>query len=177
VPTRGTHRHTAKPPSTHPLGGFAVLHVRAGHNPGSLTRRGLLLAHALRGPQRHRTGDAGRYDSAQDIADALTSAGLTVSKPQEETEKTYISEVGGTAYNFTVTDQDGKAAPGNAGINLFPNPEALAAWIPLSKQFGGVAVTGDTWAVSLPTDGAGTRDDSKRLAPTVAEALDGTVQQ
>ena len=121
--------------------------------------------------------DAGTYDSAQDIADALTSAGLTVSKPQEETEKTYISEVGGTAYNFTVTDQDGKAAPGNAGINLFPNPEALAAWIPLSKQFGGVAVTGDTWAVSLPTDGAGTRDDSKRLAPTVAEALDGTVQQ
>lgn len=60
---------------------------------------------------------------------------------------------------------------------MFPNPEALAAWIPLSKSFGGVAVTGDTWAVSLPTSAEGARDDSKRLAPKVADALDGTVQQ
>ncbi|MER6291146.1 hypothetical protein [Streptomyces sviceus] len=120
---------------------------------------------------------AGHYVSAQDIADALTAAGLTVSKPQKETEKNYISEVGGTAHNFTVTDQAGKATHGTAGINMFPNPEALAAWIPLSKSFGGVAVTGDTWAVSLPTSEEGARDDSKRLAPKVADALDGTVQQ
>jgi hypothetical protein len=120
---------------------------------------------------------AGHYASAQDIADALTAAGLTVSKPEKETVKNYISEVGGTAYNFTVTDQAGKATHGTAGINMFPNPETLAAWIPLSKSFGGVAVSGDTWAVSLPTGGDGARDDSKRLAPKVAEALDGTVQQ
>lgn len=120
---------------------------------------------------------AGHYTSAQDIADALTAAGLKVTKPEKETEKTYISEVGGTAYNFTVTDQAGKATHGSAGINMFPNPEALAAWIPLSKSFGGVAVTGDTWAVSLPTSAEGARDDSKRLAPKVAKALEGTVQQ
>ncbi|WP_327666657.1 hypothetical protein OHN37_07455 [Streptomyces sp. NBC_00485] len=120
---------------------------------------------------------AGDYASAQDIADALTAADLTASEPQKETEKSYISEVGGTAYNFTVTDQAGKATHGTAGINMFPNPEALAAWIPLSKSFGGVAVTGDTWAVSLPTSAEGARDDSKRLAPKVADALDGTVQQ
>ncbi|MET7731226.1 hypothetical protein ABZT02_07640 [Streptomyces sp. NPDC005402] len=119
---------------------------------------------------------AGHYASAQDIADALSAAGLTVSKPEKETEKNYISEVGGTSYNFTVTDQASKAA-GTAGINMFPNPEALAAWIPLSKSFGGVAVTGDTWAVSLPTSGDGARDNSKQLAPKVAKALDGTVQQ
>lgn len=118
--------------------------------------------------------DAHHYDSAQDIADALTAAGLTVSKPQEETAESYISKVGGTAYNFTVTDSG--QASGDAGINMFPNAEALAAWVPLSKQFGGVAVTGDTWAVSLPTDGQA-RDDSKRLAPRIAEALDGAVQQ
>jgi hypothetical protein len=118
---------------------------------------------------------AGHYANAQDIADALTAAGLTVSKPEKETEKNYISEVGGTAYNFTVTDK-AKAA-GTAGINMFPNAEALKAWIPLSKSFGGVAVSGDTWAVSLPTSGDGARDDSKRLAPKVAKALDGTVQQ
>ncbi|MFJ8021423.1 hypothetical protein [Streptomyces sp. NPDC096311] len=120
---------------------------------------------------------AGHYGSAQDIGDALAAAGLTVSKPEKESEKNYISEVGGTAYNFTVTDQAGKATHGTAGINMFPNAEALAAWIPLSKSFGGVAVTGDTWAVSLPTSAEGAREDSKRLAPKVAKALDGTVQQ
>ncbi|GLW46615.1 hypothetical protein Stsp02_22770 [Streptomyces sp. NBRC 14336] len=115
------------------------------------------------------------YDSAQDISNALKDAGLTVSAPEEDTDASYITEVGGTSYTFTVTDQDEAAS--DAGINMFPNPEALAAWIPLSKQFGGVAVTGDTWAVSLPTRDKAARDDSKRLAPKVAEALNGTVQQ
>ena len=115
------------------------------------------------------------YDSAQDIADALSAAGLKVSEPQEKTEESYITQVGGTAYKLTVTD--GAQAPGETGINMFPNPEALAGWIPLSKQFGGVAVTGDTWAVSLPTRSEAALADSKRLAPKVAAALDGTVQQ
>ena len=119
--------------------------------------------------------DAGTYDSAQDIADALAAAGLKVSKPQEETGDSYITQVGGTPWNFTVTDQD--TAAGDAAINMFPNPEALAGWIPLSKQFGGVAVTGGTWAVSLPTRSETALADSKRLAPKIAEALDGTVQQ
>ncbi|MFI2437421.1 hypothetical protein [Streptomyces sp. NPDC018693] len=125
-------------------------------------------------PPSDSPAGARHYDSAQDIADALTAAGLTVSKPQEKAEQNYVSQVGGAAYDFTVTDQS--QAPGEAFINMFPNAEALAAWIPLSKQFGGVAVTGDTWAVSLPTDGQA-RDDSKRLAPKIAEALGGTVQQ
>lgn len=119
--------------------------------------------------------DAGTYDSAQDIADALAAAGLKVSKPEEETGDSYITQVGGTPYNFTVTDQD--TAAGDAAINMFPNAAALAGWIPLSKQFGGVAVTGDTWAVSLPTRSETALADSKRLAPKVAEALNGTVQQ
>lgn len=120
--------------------------------------------------------DADTYDSAQDIVDALTAAGLKASAPEEQAEANYISEVGGTSYTLTITDGNGQA-PGEAGINLFPNPEALAAWIPLSKQFGGVAVTGDTWAVSLPTRDQAATADSKRLAPKVATALGGTVQQ
>ena len=119
--------------------------------------------------------DAGTYDSAQDIADALAAAGLKVSKPQEETGDSYITQVGGTPWNFTVTDQD--TAAGDAAINMFPNAAALAGWVPLSKQFGGVAVTGGTWAVSLPTRSETALADSKRLAPKIAEALDGTVQQ
>jgi hypothetical protein len=121
------------------------------------------------------TAAAGTYDSAQDIADALAAAGLKVSKPEADTGDSYITRVGGTPYNFTVTDQD--TAAGDAAINMFPNAAALAGWIPLSKQFGGVAVTGDTWAVSLPTRDETALADSKRLAPKVAEALNGTVQQ
>ncbi|MEU7399725.1 hypothetical protein [Streptomyces sp. NPDC044948] len=118
---------------------------------------------------------AGHYETAQDIADALKDAGLTVTQPKEDKSASYITEVGGTSYTLTVTDQNQDG--GDTLINLFPNPEALAAWIPLSKQFGGVAVTNDAWAVSLPTKAEGARDSSKRIAPKVAEALDGTVQQ
>ncbi|MEU8728753.1 hypothetical protein AB0C68_05155 [Streptomyces tendae] len=120
--------------------------------------------------------DAGHYETAQDIADALKDAGLTVSQPQEQKDASYITEVGGTPYSLTITDGDGPAS-GEAGINLFPNPEALKGWIPLSKQFGGIAVTNDAWAVSLPTRDEAARADSERLAPKVAKALDGTVQQ
>ncbi|MFJ4735272.1 hypothetical protein ACIP6V_23865 [Streptomyces sp. NPDC088770] len=120
---------------------------------------------------------AHHYTTGQDIADDLKAAGFTVTKPRENTDGSYIADVGGTAYDFTVTDKTHQPAPGDAGINLFPNPEALKAWIPLSKSFGGVAVTGDTWAVSLPTTSKTARTDSQRLAPKVAEALDGTVQQ
>ncbi|WP_329471694.1 hypothetical protein OIE75_20320 [Streptomyces sp. NBC_01723] len=118
---------------------------------------------------------AGNYETAQDIADALAGAGFTVTKLREETDPSYISKVGGTAYKFTVTDQSKPA--GQAGINMFPNPQALDGWVVLSKQFGGVAVTRDAWAITLPTRDEAALADSKRMAPKIAEALDGTVQQ
>lgn len=120
---------------------------------------------------------ARRLDTAPNIAAALNDAGITASTPKERTEESYITKVGGTSYGLTITDKAGRTAPGESGINLFPNAEALAAWVPLSKQFGGVAVTGDTWAVSLPTRSKEARADSLRLAPKVAEALDGAVQR
>ncbi|MFM9811617.1 hypothetical protein ACKI16_24280 [Streptomyces scabiei] len=121
--------------------------------------------------------EARRLDSAANIAAALNDAGLTASTPKERTDESYITKVGGTSYGLTITDKAGQAAPGETGINMFPNAEALAAWVPLSKSFGGVAVTGDTWAVSLPTKSKEARADSVRLAPKIAEALDGTVQR
>lgn len=131
---------------------------------------------AASGPASASPAGDGQYETAQDIVDALKAAGLSASKPQEETGTSYITEVGGTPYNLTVAEA-GKTPSGNTGINLFPNPEALAAWVPLSKQYGGIAVTADNWAVSLPTKGEAARADSKSLAPKIAEALDGTVQQ
>ncbi|WP_328544591.1 hypothetical protein [Streptomyces europaeiscabiei] len=121
--------------------------------------------------------EARRLDTAPDIAAALNDAGLNASTPKERTDEGYVSKVGGTSYGLTITDKAGQDALGESGINLFPNAEALAAWVPLSKSFGGVAVTGDTWAVSLPTKSKEARADSLLLAPQIAEALDGTVQR
>ncbi|MET7321322.1 hypothetical protein [Streptomyces sp. NPDC005549] len=133
-------------------------------------------SNSVSAPASPAAANAGNYETAQDIADALKAAGLTVSQPQEQKDASYITEVGGTPYSLTITDGDGPAA-GEAGINLFPNPEALKGWVPLSKQFGGIAVTNDAWAVSLPTRDEAARADSERLAPKVAKALAGTVQQ
>ncbi|MFB7595762.1 hypothetical protein [Streptomyces sp. NPDC056160] len=115
------------------------------------------------------------YKSAQAIADALEAAGFTVSQLHKSADAGYMGQVGGSAYDFTVTDKAGKPA-GDSGINLFPNPEAVKAWAELSKGMGGVAVTGDTWAVSLATSGDTARADSLRLAPKIAKVLGGEVQ-
>lgn len=117
------------------------------------------------------------YRSAQQIADTLDAHGLTVSMLHKSTEDTYINQVGGTTYDFTVTDKAGQPAVGDSDINLFPNTQALKTWTGISKGLGGVAVTGDKWAVSLPTTTKVARADSLRLAPMVAKALGGAVQQ
>jgi hypothetical protein len=117
------------------------------------------------------------YSSAQKIADTLETHGLTVSMLHKSSDDTYISEVGGTTYDFTVSDKAGQPAVGDSGINLFPNAKALDAWTGISQGMGGIAVTGDTWAVSLPTTSTAARADSKRLAPKVAKVLGGSVQQ
>lgn len=133
--------------------------------------------HATAAASHSPTASAHHYSSAQQIADALQAGGLTVSMLHKSTEDTYISEVGGTAYDFTVTDKAGRPAVGDSGINVFPNHEALASWAQISKSMGGVAVTGDTWAVSLPTTSKAARADSRRLAPRIVKVLSGTVQQ
>ena len=124
----------------------------------------------------HATATARHFGTAQDIADKLQSAGFTVSM-LHKSEGTYISDVGGKAYDFTVSDKAGQPASGDSGINMFPNHEALTSWVELSKSMGGIAVTGDTWAVSLATSTDKARADSKRLAPKMAKVLGGTVQQ
>ncbi|GHA01529.1 hypothetical protein GCM10010389_46130 [Streptomyces echinoruber] len=133
--------------------------------------------HASPAKRPATTAGARHYASAQDIADALDKAGFTVSMLHKDTESTYITQVGGTAYDFTVTDKAGQPAAGDSGINMFPNQQALAAWAELSKSMGGIAVTGDTWAVSLATGSDQARADSQRLAPRIAQALGGSVQR
>ncbi|MQY10972.1 hypothetical protein SRB5_10860 [Streptomyces sp. RB5] len=110
---------------------------------------------------------------AQDIADTLTAAGLKVSEPKVRNKESVLTDA--SIFTVTVTDQDTPAS-GETLINIFPDSEALDDWIDLTKSLGGISVTGDDWAISLPTAGKA-RDDSKRLAPRIAEALNGTVQQ
>lgn len=122
------------------------------------------------------TAPAHRFASAQEVADALQAHGFTVSMLHKTTDDTYIGEVGGSSYDFSVTDKAGHPTPGDSGINMFPNHEALTSWTEMSKSMGGIAVTGDVWAVSLPTTSTAARADSQRIAPKIAQALGGAVQ-
>lgn len=158
--------------------------MRIRHTATALTAAALLALTACSSADTKDSGSGNssapetrRLDTAANIAAALNDAGLNASTPKEKTDEGYVSKVGGTSYKLTITDKAGQDALGESGINMFPNAEALAAWVPLSKSFGGVAVTGETWAVSLPTRSKEARADSVRLAPQIAEALDGTVQR
>jgi hypothetical protein len=107
------------------------------------------------------------YSSAQEIVDALQGGGIDVSR-LKSAEPDYIPEVGGESWDLEIDRRD-------ADINIFPNPDALGMWVEMSKSVGGIAVTGDIWAVSLGSD-ADYRQASLKLAPQIAEALGGTVQ-
>jgi hypothetical protein len=111
---------------------------------------------------------AGHYADAQAIAAALKASGYAVGPLKADTSG-YVAQVGGKAYQMSLP-------AGPAGIDVFPNADALAVWVKLSRSLGGVAVTGDVWAVSLPTDGKA-RDASLTDAPAMAKALGGTVQK
>ena len=59
-----------------------------------------------------------------------------------------------------------------AGINIFPNADALKAWQEASDSFGGVDVSFDNAALSLnSSDGI---QDSVKIAPRIAAAIGGT---
>lgn len=110
---------------------------------------------------------ASSYSSAQEIVDALNGGGIEVSK-LESAEPGQIPDVGGESWDLEIDRRD-------ADINMFPNPEALSAWVEASKSFGGVAVTGDIWAISLDSDPE-YRQASLELASQIANVLGGTVQ-
>jgi hypothetical protein len=133
----------------------------------------LLAALALTGcssrsaPESTSAPAGSSYGSAQEIVDALQGGGIDVSR-LKSAEPGYIPEVGGESWDLEIDRRD-------ADVNFFPSPEALGMWVEMSKSVGGIAVTGDIWAVSLGSD-ADYRQASLELAPRIAEALGGTVQ-
>jgi hypothetical protein len=66
-----------------------------------------------------------------------------------------VQGVGGTGWDLDI-NADGFGD----GINLFPNRAIRVG--ELSKAFGGIAVAGDTWAVSLDTDEGGRATSERR---------------
>jgi hypothetical protein len=65
-----------------------------------------------------------------------------------------------------------------AGVLTFGDVEMAHSWAETSESFGGIAVVGDTWAVSLDSDGSGgtSKGQSRALAAKIAQAIGGTVR-
>lgn len=116
---------------------------------------------------------APRYDNIGAVTSKIQAAGLAVTTPKKSTEDTYITQIGATDYELTISEKPGQQI-GGSGIYLFPNDKAVTPWSAISQSMGGIAVVGDTWAVSLPT-GGDDRVISTRMAPEIAKALGGKV--
>ncbi len=100
----------------------------------------------------------------QSFTTALDDLGIEYAQPER-------AEVGLSGaqmrFDMTVNGYD-------AGINIFPNAEALATWQEASDSLGGIHVAlSDEYAVLTlnSSDGIG---DSARIAPMIAESVGGT---
>lgn len=152
-------------------GGWALLGPTKAH---TVTRT--VTAAAAPSASSSNAPTTGHYASAQAIADKLEAAGFVVSMLHKSTDDTSASLGMDASYDFDVTEKTGPA-PGDSGINMFRNPDSLATWVGMSKAFGGIAVVGDTWAVTLASDNAPSVKLSKEMAPKIAKVLGGTVQE
>jgi hypothetical protein len=80
-------------------------------------------------------------------------------------------------YGPTGTSLDTKINGIHAGLNTFQNIKDAKDWTALSQGFGGIAVVGDTWAVSMDSQGVtATPEQSKALAAKIAQALHAEVK-
>lgn len=150
-------------------GGWAVLGPAKTH---TVTRTVAASAAPAAGG---RPAARARYASAQAIADKLEASGFVVSMLHKGDVTS--PDMGMDArYDFDITEKTGPA-PGDSGINMFRNHDAVTTWVGLSQSFGGIAVVGDTWAVSLATDNAASVKLSKQMAPRIAKVLGGTVKE
>jgi outer membrane murein-binding lipoprotein Lpp len=99
--------------------------------------------------------------SVDTFVDALDELGIEHSEPVR-------AEVGASGakarFDMTVNGYD-------AGINVFPDAETLAAWGELSDAYGGIFVSSGNAVLSLnSSDGIA---NSAEIAPALAEAVSG----
>lgn len=92
---------------------------------------------------------------------ALDQLGIEHSEP---TRKDVGASGAKAVFSITVNGYD-------AGINVFPDAEALAAWGELSDAYGGIFVSSGNAALSLNSrDGI---TNSVEIAPAIADAVNG----
>lgn len=102
----------------------------------------------------------------QVVVDALRQHGFTVTDVKEDNEAAlFVRE----SVDATI---DGVAVY----IHTFGDSDGAESWAKVSSAFGGIAVVGPTWAVSLDTTGDTPRSRSQDLATKIAKALNGTVR-
>lgn len=100
----------------------------------------------------------------QRFTTALDDLGIEHAEPERE-------DVGGSGaqmrFDMPVNGYD-------AGINIFPNKEALGAWQKASDSLGGIHIAlPDEYAVLTLNSSEGIADSAK-IAPMIAEAVGGT---
>ncbi|MBO0883878.1 MAG: hypothetical protein J2P17_26800 [Mycobacterium sp.] len=147
------------------------------------TAAGLTLAAILGISACSHSGDnAGQHHNpppaihtAQDVADVLSAHDFGVSEVTKAADQGDLTKLGGVAYDVSIRPTKNATTQFKSGINYFDNHADLESWSALSKAFGGIAVVGDQYAVSLPTNTNGIAAQSAALAPRVADALDGKV--
>lgn len=113
--------------------------------------------------------------SAQDVANALSAHNFGVSKVTKSADQLGLINIGGVGYDVTIKPAKNATTKFKSRITYFNSHADLKSWSALSNAFDGIAVVGDRYAVSLPTDTNGIAAQSKALAPKVAKALDGKV--
>jgi hypothetical protein len=97
-----------------------------------------------------------------------TAAGTTYGGGRDRTPSSPRLQVGRTAESDAALSGaresvDTRMDEVEAGVLTFASPEVAHSWAETSESFGGIAVVGDTWAVSLYSDGSGGR--RKRAEP------------
>jgi hypothetical protein len=114
-----------------------------------------------------QTTAQGGTTAAAVVAD-LKAHGFKVGRVTEDTD---------TAFSGARESVSTRINGVESGVLVFPDVEAAHSWAETSESFGGIAVVGDTWAVSLDSDGSGgtTKAQSRALAAKIAEAVGGTV--
>jgi hypothetical protein len=148
---------------------------------------GLILAAALVAGCQQQQGDD-QVDTAGPVTtqDPTPAVVPQTTRAGETTALAVIEDL--RRHGFTVTrvkeadaslsgakdNRDAHINGVDCGVLVFADVEGTQSWAELSDSLGGIAVVGDTWAISL--DSSAGRAKMRPLARRIAAAIGGTVR-
>jgi hypothetical protein len=125
-------------------------------------------------------------EEAAPAGDPTPASVVQTTAPGTTTATAVIEDLRGHGFKVTSVKETDPALSGaketydtrldgvEAGVLVFASVEATQGWAETSDAFGGIAVVGDSWAISLDSDGDRAR--SRALARKIAAAIGGTVR-